>query len=273
MLTIKKERDMPELPDVELVKKRLEKQITGKKFAQAKILREAAERKRNPNESTLNTRLFGREIKGVSRRGKFLILSANGEELIFHFRMTGDLLFARDKEPINENTRAIFGLSDSCELRFVDRRNIGEIYLTEKGKYGADNLKLLAKLGVEPLSKEFTFQYFDSILNKNSNKVIKVLLMDQRKIAGIGNIYSDEILFRAGLSPIRVTDSLSLQERKKLYQSIKDTLLAAIKDESKHAETFSTLDRDAFMCKKCGGKLVHEKIGGRTSVYCSEHQK
>lgn len=194
---------MPELPEVELVKKRLQQQLINKKFAGAKVLR-----------------------VGIAGR----------------------------------------------------KRNIGEIYLTEKGNYRDRRLVLLEKMGIEPLSDEFNFQYFSSLLGKNKNKTIKILLMDQKKIAGIGNIYSDEILYQTGFKPTRFIETFSLDEQKKLFRGIKNTLLAAVVDvetgkDKNEITDFLAPDRRGFKCKKCGGRLVHEKIGGRTSVYCKNHQK
>lgn len=265
---------MPELPDVELVKKRLEP-IRGKRFSDIKVLRESAGKARNPDAETLNGHLGGKEISDISRRGKFLIISVDGEELIFHFRMTGDLQVVAD-EPLDKNTRLVFGLGDHQELRFIDRRNIGEVYLTSKANYETKELKLLKTLGTEPLTDELDFGKFNEILARAGGRQIKVLLMDQSKIAGIGNIYADEVLYQSDIKPDRQADSLAEDERRKLLDNIKSVLTAAIDKQSEVQSKDSDYllsHRSSPRCPLCGGQLKREKIGGRTTVFCSEHQR
>lgn len=265
---------MPELPDVELAKKRLQP-ITGRRFSEIKVLRSSTSKARNPDQKTLNDHLQGKEIGSIKRRGKFLIFSVNGEELIFHFRMTGDLRIAAEKEP-DKNIRLAFGLGNHEELRFIDSRNIGEVYLAPNASYETKELKLLKDLGTEPLSDEFSFKRFNDILTQGGGRQIKVLLMDQKKIAGIGNVYADEVLYQSDIKPDRQADSLSEDERRRLLENIKLILTTAIErqDEIKSKESdFLLSHRSDKQCPICGGRLSREKIGGRTAVFCTQHQR
>lgn len=265
---------MPELPDVELVKKRLEP-IRGKRFSDIKVLRGPMGKPRNPDEGTLNNHLSGKEIADVSRRGKFLIISVDGEELIFHFRMTGDLQVKSKEEPDN-NIRLIFELGDGEQLRFLDSRNIGEVYLTSTANYQTRELKLLQDLGVEPLSDEFDFGKLNQIIAEAGGRQIKVLLMDQKKIAGIGNIYADEVLYQSDIKPGRQADNLNEDERRRLLGNIKQVLKTAIdKQDQVHSQDSDYLlpHRRSKQCPLCGGALTRKKIGGRTSIFCTQHQR
>lgn len=260
---------MPELPDVEHAKKYISENAVGGKITAVKVLRRTEYKKRNPSEQELSI-LKNKKIEGADRRGKFLILNIDGKDLIFHFRMTGWLNVVSDDVPISDNTRMIFSLDDDREMRFDDRRNIGEIYLTDRGKWDEAGTGLLAKIGVDPLSGEFTFDYFKKLTEKNKRTEIKKVLMNQKSIAGIGNLYSDEILFKARIRPQRKSGSTDDEELRTLYKSVRQVLRKAVAvdaDVNKIPNSLLANRKDGF-CPVSGNKFKKTKIGGRTSTFC-----
>lgn len=294
---------MPELPEVETIRKDLASKIIGKFFLDVIPLWSGIVK--GIGLSDFRKKIIGSKIKSIQRRAKNLIfeleLSPNFKEKIFiliHLKMTGHLLVISDQwavdqngkwqtgtkellgDPQNQFIRIIFKLSSGLQLAFSDLRKFAYIKLVnEKGL--KENLK---EYGPEVL--EISFEEFANIV-KEKNSPIKKILMDQKVLAGIGNIYSDEILFKASIHPLRKANSLKQEELKKIYQSIGFILNQALKERGTSISDFRNISgergrydkirqvyrREGGACKRCGQKIKCLKIGGRSSYFCPGCQK
>ena len=273
---------MPELPEVETIKRIIEPQIKGRRIEKAVLRR--PEIIACPTADSFCEQAENRTVTGMERRGKFLIFCLDNESrIILHLRMTGCLLAAPPDFPEEKHTHLIFRLSGGIELRFSDTRRFGRFWLIEKGE--ADTYSGMEKLGREPLAPDFTADYLMDKLAKR-RKAIKECLLDQTAVAGIGNIYSDEILFAARIHPARPAITLTLDEWKRLAAVIPERLTFFIdKNRITPEEYLMTKGRDyrntpylqvyghgGGPCPVCGNTLCRIVIGGRSSVYCPSCQ-
>lgn len=274
---------MPELPEVEAVRRVLEPQIQERAIEQIVVNR--PEVIAHPTADAFCRRLMRQTIDRMTRRGKFLvILLKTSDTLIIHLRMTGCLLLTPSDFPEEKHTHLVFRLSNGKELRFSDTRRFGRFWLLEKGE--TDTYSGMEKLGREPFASDFTAEYLSVRLGKRK-KAIKECLMDQSVIAGIGNIYSDEILFTAGIYPARSANSLTNAEWIRLSAAIVEQLSFFVKqNEMTPEEYLQTRGQDyrntPFLrvyghegepCPNCGDSLCRMVIGGRSSTFCSRCQK
>ncbi len=286
---------MPELPEVETIKRDLNKKIRGKQIAE--IITDTP-KMFTPRFSLARKKLIGGKIKDVERRAKLLIIKINKDLfLLIHLKMTGQLVYSPKKGKIvvgghpitgvrdlpNKFTHVSFYFKDDSVLYFNDVRKFGYMKLVDRG----DLEKILEDFGIEPLSGQFSLEKFKQILKKRKKSKIKQVLMDQKLLAGIGNIYADESLFAAGIRPMRRAGKISDKEAKKLYENIKKILKKAIErrgtsfsnyvdSEGKKGNFVPLLKvygRGGEKCKKCGHVLKKTKVGGRGTVYCSFCQK
>jgi formamidopyrimidine-DNA glycosylase len=240
----------------------------------------------------------GRKILGVARRAKMIIINLSGDKhLLIHLKMTGQLVF-RDRRgkglsgghPIafqgelpTKFTRAAFEFADKSHLFFNDIRRFGWIKFADRKLYENET----AKYGLEPLSKDFTFSAFKEKLKRYPNRKIKQVLMDQTLIAGVGNIYADEICFAARVLPARPTNKLTEQEIKDLFKAIPRILKLSISKKGTSADTYVTTSgaeggmmkylkvygRAGEKCRRCGGAVHKIKLGGRGTHFCPICQK
>jgi len=279
---------LPELPEVETIKRDLESLVVGKRIIEVDIVRDPKgfrALRRFPSQQTFIREVEGRSITQIDRRGKYLLLKLDtGDTLIVHLGMAGQLLY-RERAMEREDFTRIAFILDGYELRFVDARKFGELYLYSPGIY--EDLDV-SKLGPEPLSDAFTPDYLTRVLAKKK-KAIKSVLMDQNVIAGIGNIYSDEILFEARIHPQRPASSLDSQKIRKLHQATKVVLKRAIhlRGTSARDERFvdafgrqgnfqgqlKVYQRTERPCIICGRPIATSKLGGRSAHFCPYCQK
>lgn len=274
---------MPELPEVETIKRVLEPQLKGLKITNVTVNR--PEVTAYPAADEFCRLLIGQSVSGMMRRGKFLqILLNSGDRIVLHLRMTGCLLFTPADFLEEKHTHIVFEMSDGRQLRFLDMRRFGRFWLLQNGE--EDTYSGIAKLGMEPFDKELTAEYLKIHLGKRK-KAIKECLLDQSMIAGIGNIYADEILFTARIHPARPAGSLQSAEWERLAQVIPERLSYFIeKNQITPEEYLETKGQDyrntPFLqvyghagkaCPVCGNLLCRMVIGGRSSVYCPECQK
>lgn len=265
---------MPELPDLESFKiyvkgTSLHKRITAIECRDARALRGVGVK-------ALKKKLIGRSFRGAFRRGKFLILEVGEipEKLIFHFGMTGDLHYVRQgREEIGQDrfTRLLFKFANGFELRWMNMRKLGKVYLVKE----LQEIPLMREMGPEPLT--LSPQAFLRLLHQRRAQQLKAFFLDQRAIAGIGNVYADEILFRAGLAPHRKVQTLSSAERVQLYGEMLDVLREAIRVRPPRGMLFGAWWLIPHRDKKGEGRrcprnrrhrLKRETIAGRTAVYC-----
>lgn len=238
-----------------------------------------------PDTDTFCKILTSQVISHMERRGKFLmILLTSGDRIILHLRMTGGLLLTPADYPEEKHTHIILSLNSGMELRFSDMRRFGRFWLIPKDE--TDTYSGTHKLGIEPLTEAVTFEYLHTHFGKRK-KTVKECLLDQSVIAGIGNIYSDEILFTARIHPARPANSLNRKEWEILAAVIPERISYYIKTNRISAEEYlQTKGRDyrntPFLqvyghagspCPKCRETLCRMVIGGRSSVYCPACQK
>ncbi|MFH0779589.1 MAG: bifunctional DNA-formamidopyrimidine glycosylase/DNA-(apurinic or apyrimidinic site) lyase [Parcubacteria group bacterium] len=288
---------MPELPEVETIKRGLSRKVVNKKIVDIWI--EPSFRKKiSPPPAKFLQFLKGNAFKSVERRGKLLIFKVkDGLFMLCHLKMTGQLVYlAKSGQTVasvpdenaagrnNRFNRVKFNFSDGAKLYFNDLRKFGYFKIVDKEKLNKET----DKYGIEPFDPKFTFEYFNNILKKKTNQKIKIVLTDQSLIAGIGNIYADESCFAAKIKPMRIVKSLSLKERKDLFAEIKKVLEKAIKFEGtsvntyvnskgavgqfrKFLKVYHRVHEKCLRCKK--GIIAKVKIGGRGTSYCPNCQK
>ncbi len=278
---------MPELPEVETIKRDLDREVVGKRIKAVEVSGMRSIR-RHPNKKHFISKLEGRKITGVERKGKYLLLRLDGGDvLVAHLGMSGQLLRAKGgKEPVDKHTHVVFTFTQGGQLRFVDPRTFGELFVTTPDELEAQ-VPELAHLGFDPVDDMMSWTRFGELLTARKGK-LKVLLMDQKFVAGIGNIYSDEILFAAGLRYDRSSDSLSSQEVRRLYRAMVETLQEAIKHrgstlaDQQYRDVFGepgdfqtqhkVYDREGQACRRCRSTIAKVKVNGRSSFLCPQCQ-
>lgn len=268
---------MPELPEVETTVRELRSKIIGRKILKAWT---DTEKLFKPNFLVFKKGVVGQTIKAISRRGKNIILKLDsGNYFLVHQKLTGSLLYGNE---INLPYIHLVLDLDKGKLALSDLRKFAKVAFIPD----LENYPDYQKLGPEPLSREFTLVKFQEILKK-ARGGIKKFLMDQEKIAGIGNIYADEILFEAKILPLRETPEIKPAEVKILYQIIKKILTKAIKakgtsvsdyrrpsgKEGNFQKFLQVYRRTGKPCFRCGEKIQRLKLNGRSSHFCPKCQK
>jgi len=289
---------MPELPEVETTVRALRKKARKRVFVD--VWTDWGKTIRKPERfRDFKREIIGKQIKDIKRRAKLILfdLSSN-KTLLVHQKMTGHLLLGkwekRNKEwkasrgPLSEKVNTyihlLFFLDDGQMLALSDLRKFAKVELwNTKELFDSDVIK---KLGPEPLSKNFTLSLFKNCLSGKKGK-IKQVLMDQNIVAGIGNIYSDEILFEAKINPFRMVPSLSLKELKNIHLAIDKILKKGIelkgesfadwrddKGEKGFFDDYRKIyQREGERCSRCGEEIERKKIGGRSTHFCPKCQK
>jgi len=278
---------MPELPEVEVMRRDLEREVVGKKIKAVEVTGTRSVR-RHRNRKEFITILTGRKITAVQRRGKYLVMKLDGNDaLIVHLGMSGQLLrakTAREKAP--KHTHVAITFTQGGLLRFIDPRTFGEMFVAPYDDID-QQVDELAHLGLDPLETALSWDLFGRMLAEKKTK-LKPLLMDQKFIAGIGNVYSDEILFEAGLKWDRASDSLSQQEVRRLYRAISETLNGAVKyrgsslaDEQyvdlfgkpgEYQEHHQVYGREGEACVRCRRPIHRARYSNRSTFYCDACQ-
>jgi formamidopyrimidine-DNA glycosylase len=268
---------MPELPEVEIIKRGLERFIIGKSIKKVEINKPRIIKE--PGLKEFKRQLPRRSFQKIIRRGKYLVFKLSPLKfLIIHLRLTGQLLYGQKDVRSCLN----FLLSDNNYLNLNSRRLLIEVRLVNDWR----KISGIVKLGYEPLSKDFSLDVFSRGIKK-SKKSIKPLLMDQTFIAGIGNIYSQESLFKAKIDPRRKACSLNKKEIKKLYLELKKILGDAIKYQGSSVNTYTNArgrkgrfhfrlkvyGRKGQNCFSCGRPLKEITLEGRTTCFCPKCQR
>ena len=253
---------MPELPEVETVRRGLERHAVGRHVRSVEVGRERVVRR--TSRSALIDGLTGTTIEAANRRGKYLLLPLDsGDEVMIHLRMSGQVLVAPSGTVRPPHTHVVMHLDDGNELWFVDPRTFGEVVVFDP-EHADVEVPDVANLGVDPIAEDLTLPMLRRIL-RGRRRQIKPLLLDQHAIAGIGNIYADEILHASRLRPDRQSDELSLASERRLHTSIGTILTAAIEAGG------STLG-DAQYVDLMGGEGSYQddhRVYGRTGERCS----
>ena len=280
---------MPELPEVETIRRDLTSRIIGRTVVEAWVSPDAPRLVQDETPESFCRRLAGRTIEELDRRGKYLLLRlAGGLTWIVHLRMTGGLIHlpppkadgARNGCPDERFLRARFRLDDGGELCYVDLRKLGTMWLV------ADESTIVGTLGPEPLGEAFDPQEMRRLLAKRAAPV-KSVLMDQHAIAGIGNIYADESLFEAGIRPTKAATRLSRPAAERLHWAIRKVLVEALADRGSSFRDYVDAEGEQGMyqlrvkvfrrtgepCYVCGTVIRRIKVGGRSTHYCPRCQR
>jgi formamidopyrimidine-DNA glycosylase len=287
---------MPELPEVETIRRDLEKEVVGKRVKQVEVTGLRSIRRHKDTKEFIS-RLEGRKVGAVQRKGKYLLMAlqdgslAPGQQaddvLVVHLGMSGQLLRARSaKDEAPKHTHVVITFTQGGLLRFVDPRTFGELFVTAAGEL-EKQVTELAHLGFDPLEDIMSWNRFGELLQSRKTK-LKPLLMDQRFMAGVGNLYADEILWAAGIRPDRGSDTLSSQEVRRLYRAMVETLQEAVKHrgsslaDEQYRDLFGTVgdyqgqhkvyDREGEPCRRCRTPIVRVKAQGRSTFMCAQCQ-
>ncbi|WP_296876591.1 DNA-formamidopyrimidine glycosylase [Thomasclavelia sp.] len=274
---------MPELPEVEAMKRVLQPQIQGHKIENIIVKQPAVIG--YPDSERFCNGLIQNVIASMDRRGKYLIIKMkNNNKIIIHLKMTGRLLLVHSDLPEIKHTHLIFQLDNGQELRYIDTRRFGRLWFIKNGE--ADSYSGIEQLGKEPFDPSFLPEYLNQQLSRRK-KAIKECLLDQRIIAGIGNIYSDEILFKAKIHPARQANTLTSQEYQRLATIIPEQLTYFIEKNKMTPEQYlrsngqdyrntpflQVYGKKGKACPVCGQTLCRVVIGGRGSIFCPNCQK
>jgi formamidopyrimidine-DNA glycosylase len=272
---------MPELPEVETIRRQLAPLVEGRRLERVRILDPRWSRPLAPGE--LEDALSGRRVRRLSRRGKYLVWECNDEVyLLQHLRMTGSVLHAPD--PQQAHVRAWIELDRGGPLAIVDPRRFGTGELA-LGDAALESF-FSSRLGLEPLDERFTAAHLRA-LARGRRTPVKAFLLDQTKVAGVGNIYADEALFRARVHPLREAGRLTLGEWERLREALVWTLLAGIEARGATIDDFRHVDgvwgsfQDRFQvhrragepCPRCGREIVKLRVAGRGTYVCSHCQR
>ncbi|MFA9558710.1 DNA-formamidopyrimidine glycosylase [Evansella sp. AB-rgal1] len=273
---------MPELPEVETVKRTLQQLVKDKKIIEVYVTWPKMI-KRPDDVEEFKHKLIGQTFRDIARRGKFLLFRLDDYTLVSHLRMEGRYGIFSPEEPPDKHTHVRFLLDSGEELRYGDVRKFGTMHLFLKGE--EEKHLPLSQLGIEPFSDEYTMDRLGALLSKTTRK-IKPTLLDQTLLVGLGNIYVDEALFRAHIHPEKLSNELTPEERKRLYQSIKETLGEAVEmggssiksyvngqgEMGMFQQTLFVYGRQGAACKNCGTEIQRSVVGGRGTHTCSQCQ-
>jgi formamidopyrimidine-DNA glycosylase len=278
-----------ELPEVEVMRRDLEKDVVGRRIKDAEVKpSKNAMRviRRHGKRKEFTARVEGHKVTKVERRGKYLLMYLDsGDVLVVHFGMSGQFQRANGRTALAPHTHVVLTFQQGGDLRFIDPRTFGEMFVTAADELG--KVKELQHIAIDPLDQVFTWQTFQYLLAEKAAKM-KQLLMDQKFISGLGNIYSDEVLFGAGLRYDRMSNALSSQEVRRLYRAIQETLQEAIKargttlgDEAyvdlfgkpgEYQNELKVYGRIGLPCRRCRTPIQSVKISQRTAYFCPQCQ-
>jgi len=276
---------MPELPEVETVRRSLNESTCDRSIISSEILLERTIAYPE-NQKEFNSGLQGTKILGWHRRGKYLLAELNNKSWLgVHLRMTGKLLWCDRSLEIHKHTRVRIYFEDKQELRFNDQRTFGQMWLVPIGAIPADIISGIAKMGMEPFDLHFNYEYLQTKLAK-SDRPIKNSLLDQTVLAGIGNIYADESLFLSGIHPQAKSNQLTETQLERLCRAIKQVLSDGI---AHGGTTFSDFEdiagekgnyihsawvfrRTGQACRVCDTTIERIKLGGRSTHFCPNCQ-
>ena len=274
---------MPEMPEVEIIRRYLDTQVAGKTIMNLDI--RLPRMIKWPDVEGFRALVTGRTIKSMNRRGKYLLMELdNDSKVVFHLRMTGRLVYEPTGDTSDHHARVIFHLQDGASLVYGDTRTLGTIHGLKPQELGM--LKGLAEMGPEPLSAEFTTEYLYKTANQRK-VAIKSFLLNQKYIGGIGNIYADEALFLARIHPLRPANSLTQAECSSLWESVNKVIAAGIADggttfrdyqngeggNGSHQDHLYVYGRKGEQCRNCGAVIERITVGGRGTHFCPKCQE
>jgi formamidopyrimidine-DNA glycosylase len=270
---------MPELPEVETIRRALRNgqkdspSLIGREIIAAQLFWERTLAAPSPN--LFKKRIIGQIVQEIDRRAKYLLLRLSKDTLVIHLRMSGDLLVENSADPIAAHHRMVLIFDEELRLAFNDPRKFGRVWLLE------DPNTLLNSLGPEPLAPSFNAEKLFQRLNSRRRQ-LKPLLLDQNFIAGLGNIYADEALHRAGLHPKVIASTLTYEQAKHLYRSIREVLNEGIDRSGASIDWvyrggdfqnhFRVYQQTGEPCPRCGTSIERITVGQRGTHFCPQCQ-
>ena len=282
--------DIPELPEVQTIVDDLEEKVVGLTIVNVWSDYKKAVR---PSFSFFKKGVVEKKVVGTDRKGKHLVVNlGGGYSIVIHLKMIGHLLFKKKgeenknfEEKINQYVHHIIYFSDGDSLAMSDMRKFAWVSLVKTSEM--KNMKEIAQLGIDALSNELTFKKFEELLEKRKKGKVGIVILDQKWIAGVGNIYRSEILFEAGIASERLIKSLKPGERKKLYQALRKVLKKSVKmrgtstvdyrDTAGRKGSFQNFLRvygkEGKRCIRCGGQIERLKLSQRSVFWCKQCQK
>ena len=273
---------MPELPEVETVKETLKLKLLNRTIKDVDILYKGIIE--YPEVPIFTKNIKNQKVLNLSRKGKWIIIELNNYYLLSHLRMEGKYFFKTNNDKILKHEHVIFKLDNNTELRYMDVRKFGKMWLIEKDKI--NDIGPLKELGLEPWDKELTPKYLKNKF-KNKKLPIKTLLLDQSIITGIGNIYANEILFMSKINPLDTQDKLTTKDLQNIIDNTKLELESAIKKGGTTIRSYTSVDgvhglfqqelyvhgKENNKCPNCKSNILKIKVGGRGTYYCPKCQK
>lgn len=274
---------MPELPEVQTIITDLKKAVIGRTIRD--VACDAPKYLAPYKLADFTKKAAGRKILEIKRRAKFIIYRLSSDfYLVQHLKLTGQMLIRKKGDPPEPYVHFTLYLDGGLELRFNDLRKFGKVWLLSKEEFA--HFSPIVKLGPEPLSKDFTFEVFQKVLRSKRGK-IKPILMDQSVISGLGNIYSDEVLFEAQIHPETLVNRLGEEDLKKIYQAISKILKEALRKRgtsvAEYVDAFGrrggydlslkVYRRTGKPCVRCGTPIQSLKFGQRSAHFCPQCQK
>ena len=273
---------MPELPEVETVRRSLTDLVLHKEIKAVEIFKPAI---LALGDEAAYSGLVGYELAEIGRRGKYLLFKLNEPAdllWVVHLRMTGKLLYHQQPEPLQKHDHARLQFADGSELVYNDTRAFGRFWLTQD----AAQVSGLNSLGLEPLDAEFSAAYWQEKIKRRPKTQVKVALLDQTVVAGLGNIYADEVLFQAGVHPERPLGTLTDEENQRLAQAMREILQASIEQRGTtfrdyvdgnnqkggYQEFLRVFQKLNQPCPNCGQQIQRIKVAGRSSYFCPHCQ-
>ena len=272
---------MPELPEVETVRRALLKKLKGKQIKEITILHNNVFQDQDIEK--IKRQIKSQTINDILRRGKWLEFVLDDYYLLSHLRMEGKYIYRKLNDPIEKHEHIIFNINNDFSLRYKDVRKFGKVYLVKKDEI---NNSPLSKLGLEPWDKNLTTEYLKGKY-KNKSLPIKTVLLDQEIITGIGNIYADEILFLSKVNPHKKAKELNNKELQSIIDNTKQVLDKAIEEGGTTIRSYTSEEgvkgnnqnnlyvhqRKGEKCYICQSKITKETVGGRGTYYCEKCQK
>jgi formamidopyrimidine-DNA glycosylase len=265
---------MPELPEVETIARNLRQGNGAPSLVGQTIERVSVHWPRHiatPDPESFQAQIAGRSIEAVDRRGKYLVFPLDQQTLLIHLKMTGDLILAPVGQEPGPYDHTVFHLANGWEVRFSDARKFGKVFLVD------DARQITGKLGPEALGDGLSLEEFSQRIQARK-RVLKPLLLDQTFLAGVGNIYADEALHRAGLHPARRSHQLSAGEIERLWEGIQDALESGIRHNGASLDWvyrggdfqnhFHVYQRTGEPCLNCGHEIERIVVGQRGTHYC-----
>jgi formamidopyrimidine-DNA glycosylase len=278
---------MPELPELETFRRELEKEATGKRIKTVEITGNKVTRRHGTNKKAMIARLEGAKVKGVDRRGRHLVAPLDtGDVLVFDLGETGQLSKAAPRDVAPKHTHVVLSFTQGGAIRFIDPKGEGEVFVAASDTL-AEEVPEINQGGLDPVAEPISWTTFARLLLSRNTK-LKAVLMDPTVVVAIGPIYSDEILFAAGLRYDRSSESLSSQEIRRLYRGLVETLHEAVKHRGSTVGEHPFMDlygkpgdyqdelkvyaREGEACRRCRSPIVKARFSNRMTYFCEQCQ-